>query len=145
MLRQVLVFGLVGLTATATHYGVAFGLSEKVTPYVANFAGFLAAIGVSYLGHLRLTFKLGWEQADHSYRLPRFLFVAVSGFALSQLALAAALGPFRLPLSMALGVAVIAVPTFTFLVSRLWVFRHERIGGLPDVRKDQTRLSKIQR
>lgn len=49
ILRQLAVFGLVGLTATLTHYLVALGAHEifGFNLYAANLAGYACAAGVS--------------------------------------------------------------------------------------------------
>jgi len=126
MPRQIFFFGVVGLAATAIHYAVALVLSGHITPYIANFVGFIVALGISYIGHLRLTFQLDWEQANHWHRLPRYTGVAVGGFVLSQLVLGVAFDLLQLPVWLALGVAVIVVPVLSFLLSSLWVFRQEK-------------------
>jgi len=99
-------------------------LGVEVPGYASLLSAVLiCAIGVSYLGHLRLSFQVDWNQADHLNRLPRFVIVALGGFALSQLALGLAFGLLHFPLSLALGAAVVVIPAVTFVANRVWVFR----------------------
>lgn len=122
-IRQASTFAIVGLLATAVHYVVALALSMAMPVTWANPFGFLAAFGVSYFGHGRLTFRLSADDRNHSQQLPRFALTATAGFLLGQ-ALLALLGRFTpWPDWISLGLALGTVPVFTFAVSRIWVFK----------------------
>lgn len=114
-------FGSVGILATAVHYGVALIIVLVASPYLANFVGYCAAVGVSYIGHQRFTFRIAKEAAEHGRRLPRFVVTSFSALIISQLVLTgtAAVGLTEV---IGLAVAVLSVPPYTFLLSRLWVF-----------------------
>lgn len=115
-------FGLVGVLATAIHYGVALLMILATNTYLANLLGYCTAVGVSYIGHQRFTFRITLDSASHGRRLPKFIATSLSALILSQLVLAgtAAVG---LEEAIGLAVAVLSVPPYTFLLSRLWVFR----------------------
>lgn len=120
-LLQIARFGAVGIAATAVHYLVALPVTWLVTPYLGNVAGYLVALGVSYAGHHRFTFRVPTNEAAHRHRMPRFILVSATALLLSQavLALARAGG---LPDELALLAAVATIPAVTFTVGRLWVF-----------------------
>lgn len=124
LLRQLATFGLVGIAATAVHYFTALAVSFVLPLAYANPFGFLAAFGVSYIGHLRLTFRIDDQESNHGPRLMKFFAVAFAGFLVGQGALLGMLSRFpMLPEWLVLMLAVGIVPVTTFLVSRFWVFR----------------------
>lgn len=120
--RQGATFAVVGALATATHLITALAARKGLaaSPMAANFAGYAAALGVSYLGNARWTFA---QPALHGAQFVRFLAVSLAGLGLNQAItwlLAVRLG---LPFWVALGAVVTVVPVFSFVVSRLWAFR----------------------
>lgn len=90
-------------------------------PLVANVGGWLAALGLSFAGHHRLTFRGHgapvWRSAA------RFLLLSASGFAVNETAYALALGRTGLGYRSLLATVLVAVAFITWLVSRHWVFR----------------------
>ena len=81
-------FAVVGLVATGVYFGITAGLGSRVVgmePVTASTLGFLVSVLVSYLGHHRFTFRVSGR---HGFYLPRFLFVTLSLFFLSTLAMA---------------------------------------------------------
>lgn len=122
LVRQVATFGMVGIAATAVHYFTAFGASQLIPLAYANPIGFLAAFGVSYLGHLRLTFRIPAQESNHRMRMIKFFAVALLGFFTGQAVLLALAATGRFPEWLTLLVAVGVVPVTTFVISRFWVF-----------------------
>jgi putative flippase GtrA len=122
LLRQIPVFGLVGLASTATHVGGALAarIGLDLTPLAANFAGYLCAVGVSYLGNAWLTFRRPAARAGQALR---FFIVSLAGLALGQGLTWALTGPLGWPFAVALAVVVLAVAALSFTLSRLWAFR----------------------
>lgn len=121
-------FALVGIVATAVHYITAMASSFFLPVIAANPLGFLAAVAISYFGHMKLTFALpAWEQR-HSNRLPRFVITAVAGFALGQVIVTALCFATALADWLILAIALSAVPIFTYVMSSAWVFsvRHTK-------------------
>ena len=120
-LPQIIRFGFVGVTATAVHYLVALAVASVATPFLANFAGYCSAVGVSYFGHHRFTFDISKDKAAHGRRIPRFIITSLSALLLSQAVLAVAVfAGFSEPVSLAF--AVLIVPPYMFVLSRIWVF-----------------------
>lgn len=124
--RQISTFAAVGITATATHYLTALGAAQFVHPLVANAFGYCLAVGVSYGGHHRLTFRVHSAEADHAWRLPRFILVSLGAVSLSELVLWTALESTDWPLWLSQAAAISVVPPFTYLLGRHWVFREGR-------------------
>ncbi len=116
-------FGMVGITATAVHIiVVSFLLSEIQFPtLLANTLAFLTAFSISFTGNYFWTF-----QTPGSLRkvMQRFLLISISAFIANTLLLATILSAkWFSPLFSAI-VSATLIPVMTFLVSRLWVFRH---------------------
>ncbi len=89
-------------------------------PLLANVAGWVVAMVVSYSGHRRLSFRHSGATAVHA--LPRFVAVSATGFAVNETAYALVLrwGGWRYDIVLA--VVLVAVATLTYLASRYWVF-----------------------
>ena len=121
--RSLSWFTLIGAIAAAVHYVVAVTLEGglHVAPAWANVTGFVFAFPVSYAGHSRLSFA--HHAASHRQALPRFLAIALTGFAGNQVLLLSALSwldcPFWLVLALVMGI----VACLTYLLSRYWAFR----------------------
>nr|WP_316639273.1 GtrA family protein [uncultured Roseateles sp.] len=115
-------FGLMGAAAALVHLGLVWCLVARggLAPLLANGAGFCAAFVVSFIGHHRRSFAaqhVPWRQA-----LPRFLLVALLGFAANEALYALLLRSgldYRLALFLVLGL----VAGMTWLLSRHWAFR----------------------
>lgn len=117
-MRSLMFFALVGLSATATHLGVAGSvlvLSEH-SVFVANALAFIIAFGVSYLGHAFLTFRA------RTSSLRRFALVALAGFMLNNLFLGGVVFSGLLDGFLAIVAATLAVPFFVYLAARFWAF-----------------------
>ena len=117
LIRQVATFGLVGIAATAVHYGTALAVSQVIPLAYANPIGFLAAFSVSYFGHLRLTFRISAQDSNHRMRMIKFFVVASLGFLMGQTILLILASTDRFPEWLTLLIAVGAVPVTTFVIS----------------------------
>jgi putative flippase GtrA len=122
ILRQLFVFGLVGIVATLTHYLTALFCHEglAINLYISNLLGYCSAVAVSFFGHGRYTFRVTLNQ--HIFR--RFVFTSISAFLASEAILAVLENSLQLPHRVSLGFVVLTIPIFTFVLSKLWVFRH---------------------
>jgi putative flippase GtrA len=121
-------FGIVGLTAAAVHYWVVIALVElmQIAPLQANVGGFFVAFWVSYFGHRHWTFSdalATHSDGEHSSFL-RFVLVALLGFCMNELLFYLLLRYAGWPYYLALAVVVFAVAAMTYVLSRLWAFRH---------------------
>lgn len=117
-------FGLVGAAATLMHLVAAQAvLATGVAPVAANAAGFAAAFGLGLLGHYHFTFRAAGPFAR---ALRRYGVIAIGGFLVNNLALAALVASGRVGDGVALATAILLVPAATFLASRLWGFAAPR-------------------
>ena len=92
-------------------------------PEAANVLGWFVAFFVSFGGHYRLTFR---HQHKQFYRaLRRFFLVSASGFFLNELAYIWLLHHTAMTFDVLLGMILVAIAGITFVVSRLWAFRHK--------------------
>jgi len=122
LVHQVPLFAVVGACATATHVAVALAARElaHLGPLHANFAGYFAAVGVSYLGNAVLTFR---RRAWHGPQIARFAVVSLLGLGLTQGLTWLLVQRLGWPFWAGLGVVAVAVPAFSFALSRAWAFR----------------------
>lgn len=122
MSRELLWFGIVGVSAMLVHLGsvavilVPLGLP----PLVANMFAFLLAFQVSHLGHHRFTFRAADAPAARSRR--RFFLVAVSSFLVNEAMYALLLRFTELDYRLALAIVLVAVAALTFVSARRWAF-----------------------
>lgn len=119
--RRLAWFIATGCAAAAVHFGVVVALVGRfgVAPLRANVAGWGVALGVSYVGHLRLSFADQAAPPGRSAR--RFLLVSALGFGINESAYALLLGSgagYRI----ALAAVLLGVAAITYLLSRHWAF-----------------------
>ena len=130
LIKESLKFGVVGILATTTHYGVAYSSLVYFDPFLANTVGYAFAVVVSYVGHNFYTFRYQKHMLPHKKKLIRFLTVSLSSLGLSHLTLGIAT-MFGLLDVISLALGVIIVPPYTFILSRLWVFKSTSEGQEP--------------
>lgn len=122
LLHQVPLFAIVGAAATATHVTAALAARELagLSPMAANLVGYLAAVGVSYLGNARFTFR---RAVWHGPQFMRFVVVSLAGLALTQGLTWLLVEQAGWPFWAGLAVVAVAVPALSFVLQRLWAFR----------------------
>lgn len=121
--RSVAWFIAVGCTAATVHFGAVVALVQVcgVPPLAANVAGWMLALGVSTIGHLRLSFA--HQQAPATRAAGRFFAVSAVGFSVNEAVYAALLGWSGIGYRLALAVTLVVVAVGTYLLSRHWAFR----------------------
>lgn len=122
---QASLFGFlsVGVLAAAVHYVVAVcAHSLGLLPANANWAGFICAFPVSYIGHRLWSFR--GTQASHGQAFPKFLLVALLGFFGNQCLLWLGLHYSHAPFWLILGLVMGVVAVTTYVLSKCWAFRH---------------------
>ncbi|HEY3800774.1 MAG TPA: GtrA family protein [Caulobacteraceae bacterium] len=122
VVREINVFVLVGLAATACHAGVALATQRfaGLGPMSATLAGYVASVGVSYFGNALLTFR---RPALHGPQAAKFATISLAGLAINQSVVFVFAHLMGWPLKFALIPVVIVVPTSTFVLSKFWAFR----------------------
>lgn len=120
LLQQLARFAVVGVAATLTHYLVSIVCVEQLglSVYLANMAGYGSAVGLSFIGHAKFTFR-----AQSSVKVfSKFTVVSLIALGLSELLLMALEALFELPHRWAMLLVVATIPVFTFVASRFWVY-----------------------
>jgi putative flippase GtrA len=119
--REILAFAIVGISATSTHYFTALMLIEwfHVDLHLANFWGFSAAFGVSYLGQSIFTFKsrLSWP------KLVKYFILAVSNYFISAMTLEFLSNYLNLSHRIALLIVVMLLPLMSYFISKKFIFK----------------------
>ena len=125
MMDQLLRFCGVGAVGTATHVMIAMVSDAlfQVPALGANLIGFCAAVLVSYFGHARITFGL---IPQHTTHLPRFILSALGALAASSFITWLVHDWLGQPFWIAMAVVASTVPTITFLLFKLWVFKPQK-------------------
>jgi putative flippase GtrA len=120
-LRQVAIFGVIGVAATATHATVALAANHELglQPFIANFVGYSCAFSVSYFGNARWTFG---RRSLHGPQFLRFLVVSLLGLALSQTLTFLCVDVLHRPFAIALIPIVTLVPLLSFVLSKVYAF-----------------------
>jgi putative flippase GtrA len=119
---QLFRFGIVGLTAAAMHFGIVVLLVQNwnIQPLLANIFGFAGGFQISYWGHRMWTFND--TNTLHRVALTRLLVVQIISLLANETLFYIFLS-MNLPYPVALLVVLTTLPIFTFVSSKLWVFR----------------------
>ncbi|MCF6300603.1 MAG: GtrA family protein [Proteobacteria bacterium] len=115
-------YGMVGLLASAVHFGIGVFLHEKLDliPFVAHIFGFFGGLFTAYTGHYYYSFK---DAQKHSKRFPKFVITALVSLTLHQSGVYIMVNRFQLDYSFqALPILLVSVPLVSFLMSKFWVF-----------------------
>jgi putative flippase GtrA len=122
MFLQLIRFGIVGSCAAAVNMLIVIWLVENfyLNPLLANIFAFLIAFNISYIGHRHWSFAN--TKLRHRTSIPRFLLVAISSFILNEGLFYLFLNLFHWYYILALLLALLIVPIFTFVTSKFWAF-----------------------
>jgi putative flippase GtrA len=120
--RRLARFGVVGVTCTVLHAGVATAALAwlGVGPVAANGIGFLFACGASLFAQTVYTFGHSLSVAAST----RFLVVACAAALFSSLAVVAMERWTALPDRILVVLAAVAAAVLSFACHSLWTFRH---------------------
>ncbi|ADU99168.1 GtrA family protein [Alicycliphilus denitrificans] len=115
-------FIVVGCAAAAVHWCVATSLVALAgwPPLRANVAGWLVALGVSFTGHHRLSFR-GHGSSIGRAGL-RFFAISAGGFLVNESAYALLLRWTSVRYDVLLAAVLVGVAGVTYLLSRHWAF-----------------------
>jgi putative flippase GtrA len=119
---QIFRFGIVGVTAAAIHFAtvVFFVQNFSLEPLAANCFGFLVAFQASYWGHRLWTFQE--TEALHRMAFSKLLTVQLINFSANESLFYVFLS-LHLPYPLALLIVLTVLPVFTFIASKMWVFK----------------------
>jgi putative flippase GtrA len=127
MIRQLNIFMLVGVTATAINYVAALAAQRLgLTPLPSGVAGYVASVGVSYFGNSLLTFR---RPAIHGPQFARFAAISLVGLGINLGLVFCGAHVMGWPLWQALIPVVLIVPAATFVMSKFWAFAEVEAAG----------------
>ena len=120
-LREIIAFGLVGGLATFTHYCGALLSNEwlQLPLYIANLIGYLCAVGVSFIGHSKVTFQVDMNHV----LLRRFCLMSIATFGLSEVLLWSLESGLEMESRIVMLVVVVTIPAISYLLNKFWVYR----------------------
>lgn len=120
--RRMLWFVLVGCAAAVVHWGCAVSLIAHggLPPWAGNVVGWLLALGVSFGGHYRLTFRGHGTPLMTAAR--RFLLISATGFVLNSAIYALLLQWDAVHYGLWLATTLVLVAGLTYLLSHRWAF-----------------------
>jgi putative flippase GtrA len=124
LLRQVFLFGAVGLTATITNYVFAVAFHEHVglNLYAAQLVGYCFAVFISLFGHSKFTFNIQLTPRV----IVKFIVVSLTTLWLSEFILFCLENLLIISHRYSLFIVVITIPVITYFLSKLWVFHENR-------------------
>ena len=120
-LREIIAFGFVGGLATITHYLFALIANEwlQLPLYLANLIGYLFAVGVSFIGHSKVTFQVDMNHV----LLRRFCLMSIATFGLSEVLLWSLESGLELQSRIVMLIVVVTIPAISYLLNKFWVYR----------------------
>jgi len=125
LIKQLVIFGLVGVLATAVHYVIALLAVEflLLSVYLANIVGYLFAVGVSLFGHGRFTYR---KRIDQVVAI-KFACASLATLACTELILLMLGAVWGLPPKISMGIVVCSVPVLSFCINKYWVYASPRL------------------
>ncbi|NSX56908.1 GtrA family protein [Parasulfitobacter algicola] len=120
------MFLVIGFAATLTHVIIAISLEAwfDFLPQHANFGGYVSAIGLSYFGHGKITFRV---VSKHTIHMPKFIFVSVVGLAIGSGLIKVLNEQNNVHFVYTMVIVGISVASTTFLLSKFWVFAQAQL------------------
>ena len=115
-------YGLVGVIASIIHWVVSYFVFKAFSLdfLIAHSFGFFSGLLPAYFGHYFYSFK---DQQNHKDRFPKFFIISFLAFILHESGAYMLVAVAKLDYSsFALPFLVIAIPVFSFLLNKFWVF-----------------------
>jgi putative flippase GtrA len=127
-LRQLAMFGIIGVAATALQAAIALWTHARVglRPVAANGLGFVCSSVLSYLGNAWLTFR---RPALHGRTFLRYVGVSVVGLLVSEALTFLCADLLRWPFAFALIPVVTLAPLLSFVLSKTYAFADRETLG----------------
>ena len=121
-LQEVVVYGLVGLSALAIQSLIYILLCRGgVTALIATFAGNSCGMLISYFGHTVFTFKKRHTFSRREF--VKFIITNFTGLALNSLFAVLLVDVMHTHYSTVLYPQALITPLVTFVISKFWVFK----------------------
>ncbi len=127
-LRQLAMFGIIGVTATAAQAAIALWTDARIglPPVAANGLGYVCSCSISFLGNAWLTFQ---RPALHGPTLLRYAGVSIAGLALSEALTFLFADLLGWPFAFALIPVVTLLPLLSFVLSKSYAFADRETVG----------------
>ncbi|MFT5082507.1 MAG: putative flippase GtrA [Lentisphaeria bacterium] len=124
LVKQLIIFGGIGVLATLTHYSIALACVELFAQplLLANFIGYASAIMVSFFGHGFYTFQVKLN----AIIFKKFLVVSIATFLLSEFLVFIFERFIPINHRLSLAMVVVTIPLISFSLNKLWVYKHAR-------------------
>lgn len=124
LIHQLFRYGIVGLAAALSHFALVVFLVQVVgyAPLMANMLVYPCSFQLSYWGHRLWTFD--GTTASHAAAFPKLVVVQIINFMVSQSLFYVFLNILHIPYQIGLLILLCTLPIFTFISSRLWVFKY---------------------
>ncbi len=121
-------FAMIGILAAVMHNGVALLLVWRLgaNPFLANGIAFLLAFLVSFYGQYHWTFRCS---GNRTKVMIRFFMISFTAFLVNNIALAVLLENGWMSEYLSIVSSTLVIPMFTYVVSRLWVFKDSTPRG----------------
>lgn len=122
MLREPLVFGIVGVISTLTYLAVCFMCARwlLLAALPSSVIGHSVATVWSFLGHHRLTFR---RDGQYGYYGRRFFVLMVLNYLANMAIVQIVSGWLGYSDTASFITVALIIPGFSYLVSKFWVFR----------------------
>ena len=121
-LREIFIYGLVGLSALGTQSLIYILLARGgMTALLATIAGNSCGMLVSYFGHTIFTFKKTHKFSRKEF--VKFIITNITGLALNSLFAVLLVDVMHTHYSTVLYPQAFITPLVTFLISKFWVFK----------------------
>lgn len=119
---QIFRFGIVGTIAAIIHFSIVILLVQNyvLAPMIANIFGFMVGFQLSYWGHRNWTFND--TESPHRIAFSKLFLVQMVNLGMNELLFYTFLC-LDLPYPIALIIVLMILPMFTFIVSKLWIFK----------------------
>lgn len=113
-----IIYAVIGITGNWLGWPILVG---NTVAYVLSFV-------FSYIAQRRYTFR---SKLPHSQLLPKYAALQIAGLGLNT-AIIFVLMHMGLPYVVAMGIAIVLVPVFVYIVNKLWVFRTPKAKKTPE-------------
>ncbi|WP_420145594.1 GtrA family protein [Sphingobium sp.] len=122
---QIVRYGLTGLFVTACQAAIYWCLAALagLHPQLANFIGYLAAVGIGYVSHNAFTFRGHGAAGGHAARGTKFVIVSLVSYAINALWVYLCVTHMGWPEWSPIPGMLFVTPLLVFGLNRQWVFR----------------------
>ncbi|MGZ6040163.1 MAG: GtrA family protein [Phenylobacterium sp.] len=126
--RQLVIFGIIGVAATAAQAAIALWTHARIglQPVVANGLGYVCSCSLSYLANAWWTFQ---RPALHGPTFLRYVGVSAAGLAFSEALTFLCADLLGWPFAFALIPALTLAPLLSFVLSKTYAFADRETVG----------------